>query len=354
MNRKRLVDELRKKDIVVVRDLATAAGVDPSTVSRALRYDPRISEKRAKLIRELADEVGYRPRPLRTRKTQAIGLIVATSSYDRPDEEYLERIAWLVQRVVREHDFHVHLECVLRKPGAAVPQVPAVIRENRVDGILLAGHPPAQLVEELRRCNLPMVGINDSPRRLGIPCVRTEPGPAIHEVVLKLAAWGHDRFAVLLSNLEYPAIAARHQSCRDALRDVGLTLDEAHAVTGLDEGIGGGYTGIGELAQCGEMPSAIICCNDWVALGALQKLQQLGYRVPEDVSLVGHDDLSFCRDVDPSLTSCARPERDLVSSAMTILLDEMVRTAEEPEVHLVRSSVVWRASTGLAARRRRR
>lgn len=331
-----------------LRDLARLASVDVSTVSRALKHDPRVSDARGKMIRELARREGYRPKPLRSKRTQAVGVLIGS---DRPDriggvgEHFLERIAWIAQQVLSERRMHVNLECFLRDAGA---KLPAVVQENRVDGVLIAGHPPVEMVRRIREHGIPVVAINDTAARLDVPCVRSDPRKAIHDAILRLAAWGHQRFGLLMNDLEYPTSKARVEAYEAALASIDIATDSDTIVSDLPGEISGGREGVRELAKRGDLPTALLCCNDWVALGALMELQSHGIAVPGRVSLIGHDDVSFCTALEPTLTSISRSEHAMVSKGVDLLLGQIEDGGAAAEDHLVKGGVVWRASTGPA------
>jgi LacI family transcriptional regulator len=340
----------RKK--VGIRDLARLASVDISTVSRALNRDPRVSEARAEMIRSLAKREGYRPRPLRSNRTQAVGVLIGSARVDRiggVGEHFLERIAWIAQQVLSERRMHVNVECVLR--GVGSQRLPAIVQENRVDGVLIAGHPPVELVHRIREHGMPVVAINDTVHRLGVSCVRSEPGPALHAAILKLAAWGHRRFGLLMNDLDAPTSKARIDAYHASLADIDIEADPAWVVSDLPGEIPGGREGVRELLRRGDLPTAILCCNDWVALGALMELQSRGLRIPRDVSVVGHDDVSFCEALDPKLTSISRPEHTMVAEGVRLLLAEIEGDGMKPADELVEGAVVWRDSTGPAPER---
>ena len=335
-----------------LRDLARLAGVDVSTVSRALNHDPRINAARGKVIRDLARREGYRPRPLRAKRTQAIGVLIGSDQPDRiggVGEHFLERIAWIAQQMLSGRRMHVNVECYLRAAGAV--KLPAVVQENRVDGVLIAGHPSAEMIQRILENGLPAVAINDTALRIGIPCVRSDPTKAIHEAVLRLAAWGHQRFGMLMNDLEYPTSRARVDAYTEALASIDIAMDGQAVVSDLPSEISGGREGVRELLRRGELPTALFCCNDWVALGALMELQAQGVSVPGRVSLVGHDDVSFCPALEPALTSISRSEPAMVARGIALLFDQIAGVAVPPEDHLVEGSVVWRASAGAAPSR---
>lgn len=340
----------REKKSLVLHDLAKLADVDISTVSRALNHDPRVNAERAQAIRELAQRMGYRPRPLRSKQSQAIGLIMVSAKPELPDTQFLGRIAWEAQRVLNELKLHVNLECVLRDDPR--PSLPAMVQQNRVDGVLIAGHPSVELIECIRAVGLPMVAINDSVSRLGISCVSSQPGPAIQETVLRLAAWGHTTFGFLMSDLKFPTVELRYHGYLSALRELGIVPDPEWAVFDLPDEIVGGRLGIRQLIRRGPLPTAIICLNDWVALGAMSELQRQGVRIPEEVSLIGHNDLPFCQTLEPTLTSFHRSEGEIVRQATTLLLEHIRDPEGAAREILIEGEMVWRESSGLSPARR--
>ena len=334
-----------------LRELAKIANVDVSTISRALNRNPRISKERAQAIRELAARNGYRPKPMRSNRKNAIGVLIGSNDTERiggAGEFFLERLAWLAQRVLSCKNFHVNVECFLRDSDGA--RLPAVLLENRVDGVLIAGHPSQAFVARIRELGIPAVAVNDSFSRIGIPCVCSYPRQAIEQAVLRLAAWGHRRFAFLMNDTQFPTSETKLSAFRQALAQVDIPFAPEYLVDHLPSEIPGGREGIRRLCDSvpDAMPTAIFCTNDWVALGAIMELMDAGKRIPRDVSIVGHDDVAFARMLNPALTTISRSEETLVSDAVNLLLD-IIGGAPVPGKDLfIGGEVIWRGSTGPA------
>lgn len=337
---------------VNLRDLASLASVDASTVSRALNNDPRISPDTAKTIRQLAEEMGYRPRPLRSKFAKSIGIVVTSTERARLGDQFQERIAWAAQRLLGDQQRHVNLECVVPDELGNV-QLPALVVQNRVDGVLLTGSPPVALAEQIRELNMPAVAINDSVERLGVSCVRSEPGPAIRQAILHLAARGHRKFGLLMKRMDYPTAQAKHRAYVTSLEEIGIRPDPAWFVTELHEDISGGRSGVRQLLSRGSLPTAILCENDWVAMGAIHELQARHIRIPGDISVMGHDNLWICDQLEPKLTSIHRAEDVLVSNAIDLLIGQIERNERNLKEVLVEGVMVWRESTGTAPDRAR-
>ncbi len=329
-----------------LRELANLAGAATSTVSRALNYDPRISAERGDPIRRLAEEVGYRPRPLRSKITKSIGILVSTADQALPLEDFLRRIAWHAQCILGEMGLHVNLENIPRSKNGGV-FLPELIKQNRVDGVILSGFFSQAQVANIRRTDIPITAINDASTRIGVPCVCSNPAPAIRQLITTLAAKGHEQFAYLNTDLNYPTVRSRHDAYVETLRNLGIDLDTRFDLGGLPEGVDGGTEGVRLLLKHDNLPSVILCCNDWMALGAMHELQRRGVSIPHDVSIAGHDNMQFCGELEPKLTSIHRDEAEIVRKAIDLLMEQIAGNRDLKDI-LVDGNVVWRESTGIA------
>ncbi|OGV36684.1 MAG: hypothetical protein A2X48_16950 [Lentisphaerae bacterium GWF2_49_21] len=331
-----------------LRELASLSGADISTVSRALNHDPRISTERGESIRKLAEKVGYRPRPLRSKLTKSVGILISTTgSQDVPKEDFLRRIAWIAQRILGEMGLHVNIENISRTTENGM-FLPELVRQNRVDGVILAGYFSQALVDNIRRTDIPIAAINDSSERLGISCVRSNPAPAIRQLITTLAAKGHEQFAFLNTDLNYPTVRSRHDTFVETLKGLGIDHEKRFDITGLSDGIDGGVDGVRKLMKHGALPSTILCCNDWMALGAIQELQRNGIKIPDDVSIAGHDNLQFCEELEPTLTSIHRDEMEIVRKAVELVMAQIENGDRTAKDILIDGKVVWRESVGIA------
>ena len=123
-------------------------------------------------------------------------------------------------------------------------------------------------------------------------------------------------------------------------------------MSGLGDDIAGGRDGINRLQSRGAFPTAILCENDWIAIGAMEAVQKARVRVPQDVSVVGYGDLWICKQLDPPLTSITCAEDELVAKAIDLLLEQLeAGRAFQPKQLFVAGEMVWRQSAGPAAER---
>ncbi|MDR1279852.1 MAG: LacI family transcriptional regulator [Opitutaceae bacterium] len=325
-----------------LRDLAKMAGVDVSTASRSLRGDPRISRERVEAIRKIAEKIGYRPRPLRGKRTRAIALLLPT---ERAGNPYLQRLLWMVERAATKRGLHMNVEFIA--PDRERVTLPAIVAQNRVDGVLLAGYPPTRVVELIREAGVPMAAINESVARLGVSSLCSRSASVFREVVLRLAAWGHRRIGVALTQRKFPTMMDRYRAWMAAMEYVNIEPDPALMLEGLADDLSGGREAVERFCEQDDPPTAVIFGNDWMALGAMCELSQRGLRVPDAMSVVGSGDYPLCATAKPALTTFAIDEVGIGQSAVQLLVDEIEgggtgrpRKIDWPQ------HVVWRESTG--------
>ncbi len=343
------------RDGISTRELAKLANVNQSTVSRSLNGDPRIHPDRAREIRKLAQKYGYRPKPLRSKKTNAIGLLMPSTDANQPDHPFVNRVLLLVEQSLAQRGMHIHVAFTPRtsENGDDAPvNLPGMILENRVDGILLAGHPDQAIVPRIRKYDLPIVGINDSADRLGVPTIRLDARQAVIDVITRLHELGHRRIALATHMIQYTTNRMRHDAYQTAMRQLNLNVDEQLILGDLPFGLEGGAKAVNQLMSLDQPPTAMLMGNDWMAMGAMQALTQRGLSVPQDVSIVGHDDLWFCSDPTLKLSSIQRDESELVTQAIEMLIqqiqDDHQSTDTQPEERFVPAQVIWRDSVAQA------
>lgn len=334
----------RSSPPVGLREIATRLNVALSTVSRALAGDPGVGEVKAAAIRAMADQMGYQPRPIRRKRTRSIGLIISTSGLSRPDENerYAQNVVWWMERLAAQLKLHVHVHFVLRDDA----QWPPLLQENRVDGVILAGFPSLLLCRAIREHGIPAVSISDQMDRCGCSAIMVRPEQAVTDVVGRLVSLGHRKITYVSTQREYPVIAVTLAAFTSALESHGIPFEPVRLLTGLPANIRGGREAVGRLCDMNALPTAMIFTNDWMALGGMNELYRRGYKVPEDVSIVGHDNLSICTEIVPQLTSIDRKIEQIIMQALEMLKNQIEHGQSEPEQRYVPASIEWRETCG--------
>ncbi len=306
-----------------IADVAARAGVSTATVSRVLSGSVPASPWARERVLAAVRELGYRPsgvaRSLKLRRTQALGLIV--TDIENP---YYPEIVRAVEDAARELDYTLVL-C----NGADDPEREAsyleVLADRRVDGIIIAtGGLSERHALWLATRPVPVVIVNSAPAETAIPAVLSDNRAGGRSAAGHLLDLGHRRIGHVMGPSTHTAAADRLAGMRDALRERGLpprSLDVAHG----DGHVAGGQRAMDEILERAPDVTGVVCYNDLTAIGAVRSIRAHALRVPEDVSVVGFDDLDLASYVDPPLTTVMQQTR------------EMGRWAVERLVRLIKS-----------------
>lgn len=324
-------------------DVARRAGVHKATASRALSAPGMISPATVAKVCAAMRELGYVSngvaRALSTRKTRTVGSIlptldnaiyaVSTVSLERR----LERSGYVL--LVACHEFN--LEAETRALDAML--------SRGVDGLVLVGdeHSRATL-QRLRSSGVPHVFTWNSPKSTR-PSVGFDNREAGRLVARHLIELGHRRIAMVAGIVSGNDRARdRLAGVRDALEAAGLRLPDER-VTQRPYSLEGGGEGLAQLMSARHPPTAVICGNDVLALGALRQCRSLGIAVPRDLSITGFDDMPMARVASPELTTVHFPMEEVGWNAGELLLG-MMGEAVGPVTHRLPITLVARESTG--------
>jgi DNA-binding LacI/PurR family transcriptional regulator len=328
-----------------MQDLATQLGVSPSTVSRALRGDPQIAALTQGRVRQLAHDLGYRPnvaaQALFHRRSGTVGLLLPRSSHFVFANPYFDELLRGLSEVAEREDHPLLLSTALR------PDYGCWLHEERVDGLITLGSSVSescvptlkQLVEE----GYPLVLIHAPPGEIGTVTVSSDERSGIHQALAHLAGLGHRRVVFVAGPKESAYARERERAYWDGLETFGLARDEALRVYGADTEASGYAQLDGLLAR--KVPfTAVLADNDLSAVGACRALKVRSYRIPEDVSVVGFDDIPLSAWLEPPLTTVHQPVRELGRRAMQTLL--ALLNGERAESLRLPTHLVVRGSSG--------
>jgi DNA-binding LacI/PurR family transcriptional regulator len=333
---------------ISIQDIARAAGVSHSTVSRALRDSPLISAEVRGQIHELAREMGYTPnaiaQSLQMQRTHTVGLVVTSIA-----DPFLADIVRGVEEVARSAQLSVFLSASHHDPEQEMAVIETFHR-RRVDGILVeSSRISAAYTERLERINVPTVLINSQAERpaRGLYTVSVDDYLGARTAVEHLLALGHRAIGYLGAGNRPRSNTRRLAGYQDALAVVGLRPSPAQVLVaplddpGSDE-VAAGQQALHQLAAAGV--SAVFCYNDMLAVGVLLACRNCGMAVPEDLSVVGFDDIQLTRFLSPTLTTIRQPKVELGELAMRTLLDLL---ADKPVADAeLAPTLVPRASSG--------
>jgi LacI family repressor for deo operon, udp, cdd, tsx, nupC, and nupG len=326
-----------------IKDIARLAQVSHSTVSRALQNSSLVNTKTAEKIRQIAQESGYRAsavaRGLVTKRTRTIGLVVTTIA-----DPFASEVVSAIEQAANDHGYSVFLADSNADPNRE-KQVVQSFAEQRVDGIVVTSSRVGALyLPLLSEMRVPIVLVNNQ-----------HPGAFVHSVMIgnvegslqaanHLIGLGHRRIAYLGDQFGYQSDTERFAGYRQALDEAGLPFLPELVVHG-DGKPEAAMGAMEKLLALPDPPTAVCCYNDMSALGAMRSIHLHGRRVPEDISVVGFDDLFLASYTQPPLTTVRQPMRRMGLLAMGSLFKLM--SGEDSAIRIaVEAELIVRESTG--------
>lgn len=289
---------------ITIKDVAKKAGVSPSTVSRVLSNHPRISKETARKVRTIMDELGYHQnvmaRSLVSNKTHTLGMVLP-----RPAEElfqnhfFAESIRGLTTQASRHgYDLLMTAGPTETEELAAVTRL---VKGRRVDGIiLLQSRRNDPIIAFLLKEGFPFVLIGHYED--DVLCIDNDNVQAACDATEHLIAQGHERIGFVSGPPNLTVSMDRLEGYRKAMADGGLSIRPEWIVEGefLQES---GYRAMSYLMNLPERPTALVVIDDLVTFGILRALTELGYRVPDDLSLVSFNNIALAELASPPLSS---------------------------------------------------
>ena len=327
-----------------IREIARRAKVSHSTVSRVINDVNTVDRKLMRRVQAVIQEVGYRPnyqaRALARGRSHTVGLIVSELSGGNP---FFSEIILYFERAAVEEGYEVLVSFAdTERHRDHVFTCATRMQERQVEGIAVLTFGMEQYLEN-SGIDIPMIyagADNDLP---DIRNIRINYLTGMREAVKHLADFGHRRIGYLSGQLSWSSMNARYGALRKAMKRVGLTLDK-EMVAECDHTWTGGAQGISSLLNLPKPPTAVLCCNDVAAIGAMKALNARGLQAGRDIALVGFDDLTICQFTQPALTTIQFAPSDIARLAFRALLEEIGKSKTKT-VFEYRTRFVLREST---------
>ena len=333
-----------------LRDVAEAAGVHAATASRALNPATRglVNADTARRVMKVAEQLGYRPNPiargLKTAKSGTVGIVLPDLTNPlfppivRGIEEVLEPAGYSGLIVNTDND-----------PGREQWQIEH-LRSRQVEGLIVAtarvDHP---LLQQLHRDGVVMVMVNRRPEGVDVPSITPDDAAGVELAVRHLAELGHTRIAHVAGPANTSTGVTRARAFRAAVRDLGLDDDPGLVTTTEAWSEAAGAAGLRRLLDAGAAFTAIFAGNDLIALGCYDVFRERGVVCPDQVSVVGFNDMPFLDKLQPPLTTIAIPHQQIGAEAARLLLDSIADPTRPSRSVLLPLSLVVRGSTAAPA-----
>lgn len=284
-----------------IKKVAEHANVSTATVSRLVNKTTYISPETAKKVWLAIEELGYHPnvnaRGLASGRSWLLGLIV--SDIVNP---FFPELVKSFEEAAMDEGYEIITANTNYDPARTALRVRRLI-ERRVDGVaVMTSEMDQNLIDEFSTRGIPMVFLDTGKVRENISNVRIDYEQGISEAVNYLLELGHRQIGFISGPLDLKSAKIRRSAFLNFLKRKGI-IERRELVTAGDHKIGGGKEAMTRLMQLGEPPTAVLASNDLTAIGALQALRIRKLRVPEDISLIGFDDIDLAQSTDPPLTT---------------------------------------------------
>jgi LacI family transcriptional regulator len=331
---------------VTIRDVARVAKVHPGTVSRALNAETRglVNQEAAERVMRAAQELGYRPNPiargLKTNRSYTIGVLIPDITNPlfppilRGIEDRLDDAGYTSLIVNTDNDAkreRSYLEA---------------LRARQVDGFISATARLDQaFLADLAAGGVPLVLVNRSLEDRSVPAVTVDDRQGIRLAVEHVAELGHSRIGHVAGPQNISTGRRRYLGFLEAMRAAGLEAlgEQVRFSTSFTEAEGARVSS--ELLGVADDITAIVAANDRLAIGCYDTLEARGLRCPDDLSIVGFNDMPFVDRLRPPLTSVRVPQREIGTEAANLLLQRLSNGSQTPREILLEPTLVVRGST---------
>ena len=333
---------------VGIKDIANLAKVSPATVSRALSSPELVSKKTLNKVKKIIDEMGYRPNrigaSLRTRKSGNIVAIIPDIT--NPVNAGIIRA---IEQGAQSAGYSVLLGDT---QGLAERErhYADLVSSGQADGILLfCSRMPFKIDPGLPLHSQipPMVNANESMDNDEIVQVAVDNVAAAKAAVDYLISQGHRRIAAITGPNDVPSSNERLQGYCEALEHAGIAFDPDLQIAG-NYTVDSGVSCAEKLLLLRKRPTAIFCFNDEMAIGVMKLLKKQGFLIPEEVSVMGFDDIHYAEYVTPALSTVHQPLNEIGTTCINLLLEQLRGHYVQPGRQFLPFELKLRASTGPA------
>ncbi|MFC4149820.1 LacI family DNA-binding transcriptional regulator [Micromonospora mangrovi] len=328
---------------ITIADVAVRAGVSKTTVSRVLNGKDEVDRRTADRVRAVIDDLGYVPSAravgLARGRTRVVGMLVPALTWP-----WMGEVLQGAVDVVEAEGYGLLL-FTCNRGDESMRRFASQVSAKSFDGLLVV-EPEGTLdyITELHRRGLPVILVDDRGHQPGFPSVRTTNADGARAAATHLLALGRRRPLVVTGLRRFGCTRERLAGFAQGYADAGVPIDPALTVEG-DFTFECGREAVRRLLVAGVPFDAVFAHNDLSAAGALQALRDAGHRVPQDVAVVGFDDLPLAGHTHPPLTSVRQPLRQMGAVAARTLISHFGGAPLPDQPTVIPTSFTVRAST---------
>lgn len=342
--RRKRKSSAKARAAVTIRDVATCAGVSTATVSRVLAGLENVkSDARTKVLAAV-QQLGYQPnrlaRDLRMGLRMVIGVVI-------PDLQnpFLTSVVHGIEAVLCRERYSLLLGHSDGLPDREQNQL-SVFRGEGIAGLILVPNNGAGAnYEMLRTWNIPIVAVDRAPTGVSTDLVRSNNRDAMHDAIQHLLEHGYKQIGFINGPADLSVAQERLAGYLDALREAMLIPDN-NLVIHSDFRQEGGRAAMNKLLALPKAPRAVVIANNLMALGALQAIHERHMRIPDEIAVLGFDDMPWAMSLRPPLTAVAQPAEEIGQTAARLLLDRLKEPGRPPQQVILPATLVVRESCG--------
>lgn len=333
-----------------IYDVAREAGVSIAAVSQVMNGKGKISEERRIEILKVMEKLNYQPSVIASaltgKKTYTLGLLVPDIS-----NPFFAEIARAVEDQGHNLGYSLVI-CSTDNKDERVERYLNLLQQKSVDGMIIGtGMDNKDMLTPLMERSIPVVMIAREMSDLAVHTVVVDDFVGGTLSAKHLLELGHTRMAILAEHTKVRSSRERVKGFMTTLAEAGIEIPEA-SVRNCSYTVEDGKREAIELLEkpAGDRPTALFCCNDMLAIGALQAAKQLKLRVPEDISVVGFDNTILASVTDPPLTTIAQPIEPMGKQVVDLLILELQKKSQAKQRIVMRPELIIRQSTAAPAK----
>jgi LacI family transcriptional regulator len=329
---------------VDIHTVARLSNVSIATVSRTINHIPTVNPKMAKRVWEVIGELDYFPntqaRSLVSGRSRLLGLIV--SEITNP---FFPELIQGFEDVAVEHGYEILIGSTNYDPERMKRCIRRMV-ERKAEGVAVMTFGIEEpLLDQLADRKVPLVFVDVGPERPGISLLRVDYHHGIRQGVQHLAALGHRDIAFVTGPLRLHSAHSRLAAFHRAVQECGIVVDKGRIIEG-DHTMEGGMAAAEKLLTGAKLPTAVMCSNDVTAIGVLHEAYRAGLRVPDDLSVIGFDNIHLTQMTIPPLTTIQMSCFELAKAAVLALKAHVEGTPAPKREYPIETRLVVRESTG--------
>ncbi|EOX4956151.1 substrate-binding domain-containing protein [Vibrio alginolyticus] len=329
--------------MATMKDIAKLAGVSTSTVSHVINKTRFVSEEISERVNNAAKELNYAPsalaRSLKVNRTKTIGMLVTTST-----NPFFGEVVKGVERSCYQKGYSLIL-CNTEGDNERMRQSINTLLQKRVDGlILMCSSLEGERIDVFERYpDIPVVVMDWGPMLFTSDKIQDNSLRGGYLAAKYLIDCGHTEIGCITGPLIKHQAQMRYEGYKRAMNEAGLEFN-ANWIIESDFECEGGYQAFKKMAQRGALPSSIFVSNDMMAMGVINAANELDIKVPDDLSIIGYDDIHIAKFMSPSLTTIHQPKYRLGQAAVETLVRKLDEKSTEAQVVQLEPTLVERKS----------